>query len=353
MIPLFKPYMPRNLPEINAILHSEALAYGNWGRKFEQNLGEFIGNNNILTVNSYNSSMLVALTTIGIKPGDEIIASPMSCLASNQPIVTLGANVVWVDIDPCTGTLDPDSVRSKITSKTKAIIHNHFCGYVGYVEEVNKIGKESGIPVIDDAIEAFGSEFKSLKIGNTGADITTYSFQTVRLPNTIDGGAIAFNTSELYNKALLVRDYGINRKTFRDKDGEISRDHDISLPGYGATLNELNSYLGVVQMQEINKLLVKQNQNAIKWEHSLLNKFDNFKFLGSSQGYKRPNYWVFGILSPNKKKLIKQFFNEGFSASAVHYPNNNYSVFGNKEILPGITKFYSEFFAIPCGWWLE
>lgn len=353
MIPLFKPYMPEKLPEIDTILHSGALAYGYWGRKFEEKLGDFIGNYNILTVNSYNSAMLVALTVIGIKPNDEIIASPMSCLASNQPIVTLGAKTVWADIDPGTGTLDPDSVRYKITPKTKAIIHNHFCGYVGYVEEINKIGKESGIPVIDDAIEAFGSEYKGLRIGNTGADITTYSFQSVRLPNTIDGGAIAFNNSELLNKALLARDYGINRKLFRDNDGEIRRDCDISTPGYGATLNELNSYIGFVQLQEINELLEKQKQNAIKWENLLINKFNPIRFLGLSSGYKRPNYWVFGILSPNKTGLMKQFKNEGFSASAVHLPNNYYSVFGDKENLSGINKFYSQFFAIPCGWWLE
>ena len=99
-----------------------------------------------------------------------------------------------------TGTLDPESVKQKITSKTKVIFHNHFCGYPGYIDEINSVGQDYGIPVVDDAIEAFGSEYKGKKIGNTGTDVTIFSFQAVRLPTTIDGGAIIFKDKTLYEK---------------------------------------------------------------------------------------------------------------------------------------------------------
>ena len=151
---------------------------GSGGKLFEQKLGEYIGESRITVVNSYNSAMLIALAVIGVKPGDEIIASPMSCLASNQPFATQNLKVVWADIDPKTGTLDPESVKSKISPKTKAIFHNHYCGYPGYIDEINQIGKEKGIIVVDDAIEAFGSEYMGKRIGNTGTDITIFSFQT-------------------------------------------------------------------------------------------------------------------------------------------------------------------------------
>ncbi|MFA6142007.1 MAG: DegT/DnrJ/EryC1/StrS family aminotransferase [Candidatus Omnitrophota bacterium] len=136
MIPLYKPYMPAELPELNAILHSGALAYGEKGKQFEQKLSSFIGIEQLIIVNSFNSAVLVALSTLGIKSGDEIIASPMACLSSNQPPVTIGTKVIWADVDPATGTLDPESVKQKITSKTKAILHNHFCGYPGYIDEL-------------------------------------------------------------------------------------------------------------------------------------------------------------------------------------------------------------------------
>jgi len=352
MIPLFKPYMPAELPELDVILHSGALAYGKWGKKFEQKLGEYIGETRITTVNSYNSAMLVALAIIEVKPGDEIIASPMSCLASNQPFATQNLKVVWADIDPKTGTLCPESVRSKITSKTKAIFHNHYCGYLGYINEINQIGKEKGIIVVDDAIEAFGSEYKGKRIGNTGTDMTIFSFQTVRLPNTIEGGAIAFNNDDLYEKAILIRDYGIDRTKFRDELGEINPKCDISLPGYGASLSEINSYLGVLQMQKVEELIQIQRKNARNWENTIPDKIKNCEFV-NIDSTQSPNYWVFGMLSPDKIKLIGQFRNEGFYASGVHLPNTNYSVFGFYESLPGVDEFYSKFLAIPCGWWLN
>lgn len=350
MIPLFKPYMPSELLELDAILHSGALAYGKWGKLFEQKLGEYIGEARITTMNSYNSAMLVALSIIGVKPEDEIIASPMSCLASNQPFATQNLKIVWADINPKTGTLCPESVKSKLSTKTKAIFHNHFCGYVGYIDEINQIGKENGIVVVDDAIEAFGSEYKGKRIGNTQTDMTIFSFQTVRLPNTIEGGAIAFNNNELYKKGILIRDYGIDRSKFRDGFGEINSKYDINISGYGATLSDVNSYLGVLQMQKVEELIHIQRKNAMKWETILPGIINNFDFIHLTPD-KNPNYWVFGLLSPDKIELMKQFRKKGYYASGVHLPNSNYSVFGHPEILPGVEEFYSKFVAIPCGWW--
>lgn len=350
-IPLFRPYMPVDLPELDTILHSGKLAYGNWGKRFEQKLGEYIGETRITSMNSYNSAMLVALSVIGAKNGDEIIASPMSCLASNQPFATQNLKVVWADIDPMTGTLCPDSVKSKISSKTKAIFHNHYCGFLGYIDEINQIGKEKGIVVVDDAIEAFGSEYRNKRIGNVGTDMTIFSFQTVRLPNTIEGGAIAFNNGDFYKKALLIRDYGIDRTKFRDEFGEINPACDITLPGFGATLNDINSYLGVIQMEKVEELIQIQRKNAQKWENVIKNKFANCEFINTSSIIK-PNFWVFGLLSPFKNKLIKHFRSENYYASSVHLPNNYYSVFGNSKTLFGVNEFYSKFLALPCGWWV-
>ncbi len=351
MIPLYKPYMPDSLPEINNILYSGALSYGKWGKEFERSLAEYIGNPNIITVNSFNSAIHILLSSLGIHAGDEIISSPMSCLASNQPLITYGLNVKWADIDPKTGTLCPESVKSKITNKTKAIFHNHFCGYIGYIEEINKIAKENGIFVIDDSIEAFGSELNNKRIGNFDSDATVFSFQTVRLPNTIDGGAISFKSNKHYNKAVLVRDFGIDRTNFRDELNEINPNCDISIPGYGATLSEINSYIGYQQMKTIDKHLNTQRENANKWKERLSNEsnINSIQLLDNTN----PNYWIFGLLSENKIKTIKEYREKGFYASCVHLPNNYYSVFGKQEELKGVNEFYSKFVAIPCGWWAE
>ncbi|NLI35979.1 MAG: aminotransferase class V-fold PLP-dependent enzyme [Bacteroidales bacterium] len=349
MIPLFKPYMPDKLPELNDILHSGALSYGKWGHRLEEKLSSFLNANNLLLTGSYASAIQIVLTTLNLQYGDEVIASPMCCLASVMPLLTFGLKVVWADIDPSTGTLSPDSVRDKITTKSKLIVHNHFCGYVGYVDEINTIGRNFDIPIIDDCVEAYGTKYKGNYTGNIGTDISIFSFQTVRLPNTIDGGCIVFKDKGLYEKAILIRDFGIRRYMFRDDIGEISSNCDIYMKGYSGTLNEVNSYIGCCQMKNISKLLSKQRANANCWD----DKFSNTEFQIMGRKEIVPNYWVYGILSKNKKKDIETFRNKGFYASSVHLPNSYYSIYGIQRPLYGVEDFYSKFIALPCGWWFD
>ncbi|QOR66324.1 aminotransferase class V-fold PLP-dependent enzyme [Cytobacillus suaedae] len=347
MIPLYKPYMPP-LPALNEILNSGNLSYGQNGKTFEEELGKFLGSNQIIITNTFNTAILVVLSVLDIGFGDEIITSPMACLVSTQPLASLGVKVIWADIDPNTGTLDPESVREKITSKTKAIIHNHYCGYLGYIDEINSIGKQYDIPIIDDGIEAFGSEYKGNKLGNCGSDITIFSFGAVRTPNTIDGGAIVFKDKFLYEKSKIVRDSGIDRSIFRDELGEISPKCDISLIGYNGTMSDINSYIGIQQMKHVNELITQQRSNAKKWNEELAENKD-LKIIFRKDVL--PNYWVFGLLAQNKRETIKLFRDNGYYASGVHINNNIYSVFGDKKQLIGVNDFYKSFVAIPSGWW--
>lgn len=351
MIPIYKPYMPDNLlPELEEILYSGQLIYGKYGRQFEKQLKEFIGCEYLLSVNSYNTAMLVVLSTLGLSKGDEIIASPVSCLASNQPFVIKGLKVIWADINPATGTLCPTDVECKITRNTKAIFHNHFCGYVGEIDKINALGAKYGIPIIDDGIEAFGSEYKGKRLGNLGTNVTVFSFQTVRLPNTIEGGAIVFKDRAMYEKALLIRDYGIDRIKFRTADGEINPSCDIIFEGYGGLMSEVNSFIGTKQMLDIQGLLNNQKNNATKWEKEL-EKIGGIIPMAITN-LSSPNYWVFGTLTESRKESIAYFNSKGYYASGVHINNNIYSVFRNKINLNGVNKFKNQFVAIPCGWWL-
>ena len=352
MIPIFKTYMPDKLTEgIEEILYSGKLAFGEKGREFEDKLSSYIGNEKLLTVSSYNHALLIILSTLGMKPGDEVIASPVSCLASNQPFAIKGLKVVWGDVDPNSGTLSVDDVRSKINSKTKAIFHNHYCGYLGDIDEMNALGKEFGIPVIDDCIEAFGSELNGKKTGNLGTDITVFSFQTVRLPNTIDGGALVFKDKTMFEKAKMIRDYGIERTNFRDELNEINPKCDIKLEGYGALMSEINSFIGLRQMDDIDLLLKKQRANAELWNYRINDMTDIISL--QKKPNTSPNVWVYGVLAKNKTETIKAFREQGFYATSVHINNNIYSIFENNIKLKGVSEFMNHFVAIPCGWWVN
>jgi perosamine synthetase len=352
MIPIYKPYMPREITsELNKILYSGKLGFGKYGVQFENQLKEFIGCEYLLTISSYNLAMQIVLSTLDLKFGDEIIASPVSCLASNQPFAVKGLKIVWADVNPETGAMNPEDVKSKISKNTKAIFHNHFCGYLGDVETINAIGKEFEIPVIDDAIEAFGSEYNGKRTGNLGTDVTVFSFQTVRLPNTIDGGAIAFKDKNQYEKAKLIRDYGIDRSNFRTATGEINPDCDIFIEGFGGLMSELNSYIGTKQMVDVQDLLRIQKSNASTWN----NKLEHNTLISPLKKTinTNPNYWVYGTMCKNKSDVIQEFKNKGMCATGVHINNNIYAVFNNKVVLKGVNQFMNHFVAIPCGWWFE
>ncbi len=322
MIPLYKPHMPQ-LPELEEILYSGQLAYGKYSLKFEEVLREFLGvKNRVLVTNSFNMAIAVVNSVLNIHAGDEVIASPMACLASTQPFVAHEINIKWADIDPTTGTLDPGSVEKKISSKTKAIIHNHFCGYPGYIDEINELGRRYGIPVIDDGIEAFGSEYKRQKIGNCGTDITIFSFNAVRLPNTIDGGAIIINNAELLKNAELIRDCGIDRSIFRDDLGEINPQCDITLRGYSATMSNVNAYIGIEQMKCMEDIIRKQKICAEMWKNKLKDSKD-IKIIERKEI--NPNYWVFGMLVANKRAVIEDY-RKRMVCIKVHLNNDRYNI---------------------------
>lgn len=349
MIPLYKPFMP-DVPLVNEILHSGQLAYGKYGREFENILRTYFKTEKLLVTNTFNMAILVALTTLGLKPGDKAIVSPMACLASTQPLLSMGIKVIWSDIDPKLGTLDPESVRNLIKHNPKVIIHNHFCGYPGHIDEINAIGLEFGIPVVDDGIEAFGSEYKGKRIGNLGTDVTIFSFNPVRFPNTLDGGVVIFKDETLHKKSILVRDAGIDRSNFRDEYGEIDPSCDIEIVGHSATPMEVGSYIGIQQMKHADEILSKQRSNAQQWDEIFQNNADISPIKCKELN---PNYWVYGVLVLNKLEYLKMFREKGYYASGVHLNNNTYSVFGNQRELPGVRSFYKSFLALPSGWWVD
>lgn len=352
MIPLYKVFMPNDIEiGLSDVLKSQSLAYGTQAIDFENKVKKFIGNKNFISVSG--NSILFALQVLGLKSGDEVIMSPMSCLISSQPVALIGAKVVWCDIDPNTGTLNPDSLKSLISPRTKAVIHYHWGGNPGYINEVNQIAHSFGIPVIEDALESFGAEYDEKLIGNHNSDIVCFSFTPVRIPNVIDGGGLSFNSEALYRKALRMRDLGIERDSFRDQYGELSENSDVSIVGNSLLLNNVFGFIGSKQMDHVEVLLARHRSNAELW-HSLFAELRNVKPLSLTSKTSKPSYWVYTLLAQNRNGLYKLFRDNGFAASKMHLRNDIYSVFGTNNLqLQGVEEFSNRQLNIPCGWWIE
>ena len=164
---LFKVHMPKSVDKpLLEVLHSGFIGQGKKVDEFEEKLGQYFGNKKVLTLNSGTSGLHLALRLANVGHGDEVITTAMTCTATNMPILAAGAKIVWADVNPITGLIDPQAIEEKITSKTKAIMMVHFGGIPCDIDAINAIAKKYNLKTIEDGAHAIGAEYKDSKIGN-------------------------------------------------------------------------------------------------------------------------------------------------------------------------------------------
>ena len=351
-IPLYKVHLPADIQScFQSVLKSGNLSSGPNVQMFESLLQTYIGNRYITSTGDVSSSILLSLIMAGVTPGDEVIASPMACLATNEPIKNLFANVRWCDIDPLTGNMDPVDLANKISPRTKAILVFHWAGNPADLDSIYEIAKNHNIPVVEDAGEALGAEYKGRKIGNTGSDYTVFSFYPNRHINTIEGGAIAFSCEDNFERGQWLKRYGIHQPSFRSGDGEINPDSDILESGLNTYMNHIAACIGVKQMESVQSIIERHRTNGTFY-NEVLSNVSGLNVLKQITDTKSA-YWVYTILAENRDGLLKYLRGKGIYASKVHLRNDNYSCFGaTKERLPNVDGFASRCISIPCGWWV-
>jgi len=223
-IPLFKVFIPESVIEpLREVLLSGYIGEGPRVEEFEQQLALWFNNDNVLALNNGTATLQLALRLANVGYGDEVVSTAMTCTATNEPILAMGAKIVWADIDPWTGNINPDDVAKKVTPKTKAIMCVHWGGYPCDLDELNAIAAEHGIKLIEDACHAFSSIYHGKPIGSH-SDFACFSFQAIKEMTTVDGGALVCKSKADRERGRLLRWYGIDRKSKR-KDLRCEEDN--------------------------------------------------------------------------------------------------------------------------------
>ncbi len=347
MLPLVKPFIaPREelMPEIEKVLYSGYIAEGEAAWGFEDGLRQFIGNSNTLAVQSGTAALHIALLLLNVGPGDEVISTPMTSEPTNTTIAITGAKVVWADVDPKTGLLDPKSVREKITEKTKAIMLVHYAGMVCDMDEFNKISEETGIPIIEDAAHALGAKYQGKTIGSNSR-FTCFSFQAIKHMTTVDGGAISFRNPEDVTPARKLRWFGLDKKVSR-------LENDITRAGYKYGINNLTGIIGQIQLKHAQEVISKYISNGKFYDEAL----KGVPGVTLVPYYKNtePSYWLYTMKVENRDKFIRLMESIDITASPLHHRSDTHSVFAESRCdLPNMDEWYSEFVHIPCGWWVD
>ncbi|MDF1540272.1 MAG: DegT/DnrJ/EryC1/StrS family aminotransferase [Candidatus Thorarchaeota archaeon] len=247
-------YDDQEIEAVLEVLKSEWLTMGPKTIKFEEMLSSFIGSKHVVATSNGTASLHLSLLSLGIGPGDEVIVTPLSFVASANSILYTGAKPVFVDVDPNTFNIDPTLIESSISDRTKAILPVHLAGLPAEMDEINRIAKDNEIRVIDDAAHAIGAKYKNQSIG-TLADATGYSFFSNKNLSVGEGGAISTNNSETAAKLRLLRSHGLTKSTWsrhHDKEEE-SKDqlYDMIELGYNYRITEINAALGIVQLAKL------------------------------------------------------------------------------------------------------
>lgn len=355
MIPLYRVHMP---PEagtmVTETLYSGYVAEGEKVLEFERQIGAFLGNQHVASVNSCTSALTLSLAMEDVGPGDEVITTPQTCMASNIPIVSARANIVWADINPKTGNMSPEDIERKITSKTAAILYVHWAGQPGDIEEISRIAAKHGIPVIEDAAHALGSEYDGKKIGNH-AEYICFSFQAIKHLTTSDGGLIALNGPDRQSrleKLIKIRWFGLNRKFNRSA---TKWETDITDVGYKMHMNDVMATIGLSQMPHLRGIIDRHTENA-KWFDEHLAGVPGIALIERNPRSKNAA-WIYSLLldgPQEREEFAKSMTESGIAVNVVHVRNDDYSVFKRfKSYLPGVDEFCSRMINIPCGWWVN
>jgi len=360
--PLFKVFMSQDvIKPLTDKLLSGFITQGPAVDEFENKLKELFHHPYILTLNSATAGLTLAIRLIKDKfkldPNDEVLSCPLTCMATNLPIMANNLKIKWVDIDPKTGCINLDDLEAKLTTSTKIITFVHWGGYpvdVNKLDEILERNKERlGFKpyVVEDCAHAFLSELQGKFIGTQNFGV--FSLQAIKHLTTGDGGLIFCPNEEFYNEAKLLRWYGIDRDKRNYNRKDLRLEHDVANWGYKFHMNDINATIGINNLPHIPNLIEKNRRNARIYDKELSN-LPGIVILNEYNEERKSAYWLYTILVEKKAEFIEYMKEKGISSSQVHQRNDVHTCFSEfKSNLPILDEYEKKVVCVPVGWWLE
>lgn len=356
MIDLFRPYVPKNAIEaVVDVLRGRNLTQGQKVEDFEKSFKEKFNVKSAVSMNSGTAALETAYELIGLKPGDEVITTPLTCTATNLPLVRMGVKLVWADILERSLCIDPEDVRRKITQRTRAVVQVHLGGLKADVGQVAY--DDQGIPgkihVVSDACQA---------LGIFNGDYTCCSFQAIKHVTTVDGGMLVCNSLEEERKAKLVRWFGIDRTKRMPNTYDVYKTrkmtYDIEVPGTKRHMNDVSAAMGLVGLEHYREVLEHRRRLFRLYRH-LLDKVDGIKVVDGaeirdgktySDNYFENVYWLCTVLVERRDDFAKMMFEADVDVNLVHTRNDTYKIFGGgRADLPVMNRLESKYISLPLG----
>jgi len=301
------------IEHVCAVLRSPNLSLGPKLPEFEQAFAGYIGRKRAVAVNSGTSGLFLSLLAMGLGPGDEVITTAFTFIASTNCILMVGARPVFVDIDPVNLNMDTDKIQARITEKTKAILPVEVFGSPAGFDRICEIARKHGLAVIEDSCEALGSSLNGKKAGTFGF-VSTFAFYPNKQITTGEGGMIVTDDDDLADKCISLRNQG------RARDGGWLGHERL---GYNFRLSDINCALGIVQLSRIEQIKAKRRQVA-RWYKRILADEHRLTLPDQPPGCEI-SWFVFvvrltGRLAAKRDKILEQMKAAGIGVSNYFPP---------------------------------
>lgn len=320
-IPVYKPSLDGNEKKfVNECLDTNWISSkGKFVKAFEDNFASYINVNHATSVCNGTVALHLALVTLGIGSGDEVIVPSFTYIASVSSITFSGAKPVFVDSLENTWQMDPADVQKKITDKTKAIMAVHIYGYPCDMEAIGNIAKKHDIFVIEDCAEAFGSMFKDKYVGTFG-DISTFSFYGNKTITTGEGGMVVTNDETLYDRAYHFKMHGLAKY----------REYWHDVVGFNYRMTNICAAIGTAQLEKADEKIKLKRELAFKYMELLE---------GLPLDYQRETkdifstYWMFTIMVKDinlRDSLREHLKQKGIETRPSFYPVHTMPMYSGK-----------------------
>jgi dTDP-4-amino-4,6-dideoxygalactose transaminase len=326
---------------VTEVLKKEFLGMGEEVKNFENELESFL-NNSVVCVNTGTAALQLALQSIGIVAGDEVLVQSLTYVASFQAITATSAIPVPCEVNPETLTIDLVDAKSKLTSRTKAIMPVHYSGSPGNLDEIYKFAHENKLRVIEDAAHAFGSYYNDKLIGSFG-DIICFSFDGIKNITSGEGGAIVTSDLNVLNKIKDIRLLGVTKDSDNRYQNKRTWDFDVLEQGWRYHMSNIMAAIGRTQLKKFPEFKRKRQELAIKY-HELLSNNTRIKLLDINYNQIVPH--IFVIRVKNRDKL-KDILNELGIQTGIHYRPNHLLTYFRYENLLITEDIYSQILTLP------
>lgn len=362
MYPLFKVFMsPNVMKSIEDVIHSGTITQGPINTSYEKSLEEYFNvENKILTVNSATSGLTLALRLLNLSENSKVLCTPLTCTATNWPVLANNLNIEWVDVDPSTCNMCLDDLKRKLRMDTRVVLFVHWGGYPIDLDKLNEIKNyyykkfNQELYIIEDCAHAMGAQYKNgEKVGSI--DMTTiavFSTQAIKHLTTVDGGFMIIHDKDMYTRAKKLRWFGIDRDKRTQPGGDFRLEPDVEEWGYKFHMNDVNAAIGIENLKYVENNLSKINIIA-DFYNEMLKDIKGVELLKIVNDCK-PSYWIYTIKIKDKQNFIKFMKERGIICSQVHNRNDIHTcVKDYKCELPQLDSLEKEIVCIPCGWWMN